>query len=382
MFNILDTMPLQTSKLFEEFSAEKYMQEWVLVGGTALATRLNHRVSEDLDFFNEDSKLHKGTLSKLEAFISHVSQKHDVILTDSSETVRDYLINGVKVTFFASGIKTGLSSNATKHGNILIASQDTIAAMKIKSILSYRIKSRDFYDIYTLLQNKDYDLGSLLDNFQKYYPSDKFLSAYITKRLIQAPLNVDDEGLEIVSQNKISFDDIRKYIKIEILSLTKSDNTIIQEVINEEIETKALQEKSFGIERHSLIVNMYLNNEMKIFRRLLKNGEFNLTNKGMDGKNLLDICSQDLDTIKEILKYSKDIPETLIDGSHFKDNKEVLDLVIKESTIISSVKHLNNPQRLKTIAKNKNLDLTTFIEDVKSKCDLLTHPHDLHGSVV
>ena len=49
---IKKAMPEATFELFTElFSNIDYIRDWTLVGGTALSIHLQHRLSEDLDFF-------------------------------------------------------------------------------------------------------------------------------------------------------------------------------------------------------------------------------------------------------------------------------------------------------------------------------------------
>jgi predicted nucleotidyltransferase component of viral defense system len=59
-------MPKQTFELFVEgFSDLKEIQNWTLVGGTALAIYYHHRLSEDLDFFIKHSTLEQSRKSLL-----------------------------------------------------------------------------------------------------------------------------------------------------------------------------------------------------------------------------------------------------------------------------------------------------------------------------
>jgi predicted nucleotidyltransferase component of viral defense system len=55
---IKKAMPEATFELFTEgFADIDYMSKWTLVGGTALSIHLQHRLSEDLDFFIDKSTL-------------------------------------------------------------------------------------------------------------------------------------------------------------------------------------------------------------------------------------------------------------------------------------------------------------------------------------
>ena len=53
----LDFLPERTRRLFHRLSDEPLLEGLVLVGGSALALQIGHRISEDLDFACLDQKL-------------------------------------------------------------------------------------------------------------------------------------------------------------------------------------------------------------------------------------------------------------------------------------------------------------------------------------
>ena len=46
----MNGLTLLTSELFEDLSRLSCIRDYCMIGGTALALQLNHRLSEDLDF--------------------------------------------------------------------------------------------------------------------------------------------------------------------------------------------------------------------------------------------------------------------------------------------------------------------------------------------
>ncbi|MDF1884524.1 nucleotidyl transferase AbiEii/AbiGii toxin family protein, partial [Sulfurimonas sp. SAG-AH-194-C21] len=136
-----------------------------LIGGTALAYHLKHRLSEDLDFCTM-SKLPRDAIQN---FIEHCvnlygrskvtfiefSQGKLLDFEINCEDILDYeqnwMINNVKVTFFDGSDNRGVrdifdADEPTTIGNIEISSVDSIFAMK--SLMFYnRAKSRDYYDL-------------------------------------------------------------------------------------------------------------------------------------------------------------------------------------------------------------------------------------------
>lgn len=142
---IKKAMSEATFELFTEgFSKIDYIKNWTLVGGTALSIHLHHRISEDLDFFIEKSTLDQEN-AHIEKMINDLEgQGYNCVRTNSSSENLNFEIEGVKVTFFASGLKN-LKSNCNSYMNIQVASIETIIARKMEAIISYRTKTRDLY---------------------------------------------------------------------------------------------------------------------------------------------------------------------------------------------------------------------------------------------
>ncbi len=146
-------MPPQTLKVFKKLATCKYqkkvLQQFVLVGGTALAVHIKHRLSEDLDFFKNGYDLKKREIFK---FLDKNGISYNIIAEPSREQI-DMDIEGVKITFFASGFDFLKDPDNIHIENIEIASLELIAAMKV-STLSFRAAFRDYYDLYVLNKEK------------------------------------------------------------------------------------------------------------------------------------------------------------------------------------------------------------------------------------
>jgi hypothetical protein len=118
------------------------LRGWTLAGGTGLAFRLNHRVSEDLDFFRTDDLdvrcLHAelGTLGSYET------------LQDSEHTLT-VILRKTKLSFFRIRDPFLFSSSAYRF--FFLADMRDIALMKLVAISS-RGARKDFIDLYTILQ--------------------------------------------------------------------------------------------------------------------------------------------------------------------------------------------------------------------------------------
>jgi len=140
--NLKCLLPNTEKLLLKMIDGCDFLDQYVLVGGSALSMHLCHRKSEDLDFFTYDDSFDK---QKIFAYIKTFKNKE--ILHQTDEQI-DVLLDGVKVTFFNA--KWGfLKPMQMKKFNL--ASLESIAAMKI-NVLFLRAKYRDYYDLYSLVR--------------------------------------------------------------------------------------------------------------------------------------------------------------------------------------------------------------------------------------
>ena len=144
----INHMPENTLEVFRRIGSLSFISEYTLVGGTALAIQIGHRMSEDLDFICDSEELKINTIKRnmLKAF-----PESRIIRQDHNWQI-DFAIKQVKVTFFSTGaiaIPFKVKSHAFTAGNIYIADKKAIAALKFSSI-AHRNTFRDYYDIYCL----------------------------------------------------------------------------------------------------------------------------------------------------------------------------------------------------------------------------------------
>jgi len=139
----LECLPEGLWKLAQNLAPIAAEHGAVLAGGTALALKLGHRISVDLDFFCAADVRH-------ERILAHVrkGQGEPRILVEDPESLM--LLSGkTKVSFFRH--EYPFLDTAGELDGIRIAGNLDIAAMKLIAI-SQRGLKRDFVDLYTLLQ--------------------------------------------------------------------------------------------------------------------------------------------------------------------------------------------------------------------------------------
>ena len=137
-------LPRGSRKLLETLESLRIpeLEGWTLAGGTGLALRLGHRVSEDFDFFRTDEfspdRLHQclGEVGSIELL-----QEDDRTLTS--------IVSGVKVSFFS--VPDGFLFPTTAYSFFGLADLRDIALMKLAAI-SGRGSRKDYIDLYTILR--------------------------------------------------------------------------------------------------------------------------------------------------------------------------------------------------------------------------------------
>ena len=152
-----ETVEPHTLELLKDLMCKDYLQQFVLVGGTALALQLGHRKSIDLDLFTVSDFRSDELNAELtgEYAIQVVTQMPQTLICQ---------INQIKVDFIR--FKYPYIRELIQVDGIRMAAMEDIAAMKLDAITG-RGSKKDFYDLYALLAH--YDLPMLLDFYQAKY---------------------------------------------------------------------------------------------------------------------------------------------------------------------------------------------------------------------
>lgn len=204
----LSCLSEKTLTVFNKLKSNKNISLFYLAGGTGLALQLNHRESEDLDFFI------KETFSQ-EMVLGWLSPLGKIESTQiSSGTLNTYL-DGVKLQFLHYPyicLKPLLEIE-----NIRIASVEDIACMKLIA-LSDRGSKKDFIDLYEIM--KIITLKDLLFLVQKKFVGIDYNETHLLKSLVyfkEAEKEPSPRLIKEISWEKIKTFMIEKVRKIKII---------------------------------------------------------------------------------------------------------------------------------------------------------------------
>jgi predicted nucleotidyltransferase component of viral defense system len=115
-----------------------------LAGGTALALRLGHRISLDLDFFSKDNRLGRAERTSL---LGGLSSSGRLEILESKDGTLHLRLEGTAISLFYYPYR--LLGHAETWKGLRIASLEDIAAMKISAAVG-RGSRKDFMDLHYL----------------------------------------------------------------------------------------------------------------------------------------------------------------------------------------------------------------------------------------
>ncbi|MGI9160595.1 MAG: nucleotidyl transferase AbiEii/AbiGii toxin family protein [Saprospiraceae bacterium] len=147
----------ETLDLLRQIQQDMVFKDFFLVGGTALALQIGHRLSIDLELFST----HPFDNQDLESYLTEIHRfQTDYVATN---TLKGFIRN-IKVDFITHAYP--LVNPLIVEETLLLASLEDIGAMKLNAIAHSGNRQKDFYDLYFLLE---------------YHPLIDFLNAYQIK---------------------------------------------------------------------------------------------------------------------------------------------------------------------------------------------------------
>ncbi len=155
-----ETVSAHTLEVLIDLMQDGHLSNFFLVGGTALALRIGHRISIDIDLFSQqpfDGESMSSYLENQKKFRLNYIQKNT--LKGQIEDIQVDLITHayplVKDIVIADGIR--------------IASLDDIAAMKLNAIVGSGSRLKDFVDIAFL--SSHLSLAQMIGAYEQKYSS-------------------------------------------------------------------------------------------------------------------------------------------------------------------------------------------------------------------
>jgi len=198
------TVEPNTLELLKDLCFQDYLNQFVLVGGTALALQIGHRKSIDLDFFTTND-------FKVGELIPRLLKDYKLNPILQTEQTLICLINSVKVDFIRFKYPF-IRPIITENGIRMLQIED-IAPMKIDAITG-RGKKKDFYDLYYLM--KQFSIEELFSLFLEKYPHQ---TTFHVAKSITYFADAENDPDPFVFDKNITWTKVKNAIKKEIRKL-------------------------------------------------------------------------------------------------------------------------------------------------------------------
>ena len=205
----------QTKTVLEQVSRLDCIKDYLLIGGTAIAMQINHRLSEDLDFCKW-----KTSKQKIEVNWPIIEQELLSIFEIDKKNILgfdqvNFIVNDVKISFYANNIyHSPVKQPIAIINNIKIPDLISLGAMKLEVMLR-RSKFRDYYDIYSVLMN-GISLKKLIDEAVRY-SNYQLKGKHIISFISNSKNFVKEKNFDLLMpEYQVSSIDIEKLIKEKV----------------------------------------------------------------------------------------------------------------------------------------------------------------------
>lgn len=161
-----ETVSSELFRLIQELCKCPELNDFVLVGGTALSLQIGHRKSIDIDFFSTNS-------FDSEMMSEFLRSRYDFKIQTRFKNALMGILNNVKVDIISH--QYNWVRDFFKEEDIRMASKEDITAMKLNAIVGNGSRLKDYVDIAFL--SSYFSLQQMLDFFEKKYPNNNSVIA-------------------------------------------------------------------------------------------------------------------------------------------------------------------------------------------------------------
>lgn len=211
---------------------EDKLSDFTLVGGTALALQIGHRISVDIDLFTDHSFEPREILDTLRKTLK-------VELNMSRPNGMQLIVENLKVDFYNWAVP--FIGEPYISDGLRLASLKDIAAFKLDAITTRKTK-KDYYDLYFLLNKLS--LEEMISAYKEKYPYNSIKNVIVGLSCCSAADNEEQpELLKPVSWIEVKtrlINEVRQYEKNIII---QKENQIKE---REESIKQLLQKKKGG----------------------------------------------------------------------------------------------------------------------------------------
>jgi hypothetical protein len=197
-----ETVSKEMWELLQKLMKDEMLKDYILVGGTALALRLGHRLSIDIDLFTTKDFDPRIMLKYLQDNYA-VQEKGNRL---DNNTVLTF-IDDIKVDIITHNYPL-LGSVENIEGVRMISNED-IGAMKLHAIHQSGDRYKDFVDMYFLLEQEP--LKFYLEAYQAKYDKDPYWASVGLKTYDKI---TTFDGVDMIKEKQQDWEQIQKRLKL------------------------------------------------------------------------------------------------------------------------------------------------------------------------
>ncbi len=191
---------------------DELLKDFFLVGGTALALQIGHRISIDLDFFNQSAFDENLLIAELE-------NNYKFQLDYQSKNILKGEIQSIKVDFITHNYP--LVKSLVQEEGLRMASPEDIAAMKLNAIAGNGTRLKDFIDIAHL--SSTITLSQMVNAYEHKYASR---NPSIVIKALEYHQDINFKEVIEMVDNKYQW----KYIEKRLFQMTKFPKKLLPEM--------------------------------------------------------------------------------------------------------------------------------------------------------
>lgn len=190
------------------FKKLRYFPEFYLVGGTALALQIGHRISVDFDLFSA-KEIPPGLLDKVKRIFKEFKIKTIINHSEQLSVKADKTkIDFVKYNF-------PLTLDLIEFEGVKVLSITEIAAMKALA-LNHRGTLKDYVDLYFILKDKYSTLKEVKRIAEKKYKEEFNFRLFLEQTVYLK--DIKEEKLQFLKE-KVSINQLEEYFQKKIKKL-------------------------------------------------------------------------------------------------------------------------------------------------------------------
>lgn len=225
----VDALPERTRAVLLGVTGSPAAERFILIGGTALAVQVGHRISEDVDLVQCAGRLDRRSVDAIVADlrcqgfrdIQRIPPSDAAVIEFDGDDVldhqQDWTIEGVKLTFFAEAQperQAALERMADRReGHLRYPGPDGIFELKSRLLVS-RNTARDLYDVWYGLDRGGHTMEEVVAHALMADPY--YTDSLLRRRLLPERLARHDPGFKpLLTDGPQNFAELRQALQAQ-----------------------------------------------------------------------------------------------------------------------------------------------------------------------